>query len=173
MFVHVNVLMCQKADKLVNRAAKLAKILGEEFSGCSQMTLKALQETFGVVDQNVFMAATSLAGGVARSGEACGALLGALMFVGMLHGRRRLERTSESEDYSKCMDLAIKIYDEFKQTYGSVRCKDIHLRLFGRVYDLRNSEDLKVFAESGAMNKCADVMAKAAEIAAKHIIKIS
>jgi len=163
--------MCQESGDLPSRAAKLAKYLGEEFSGCSQMTLKALQETFGVVDQNVFMAATSLAGGVARSGEVCGALLGALMFVGMLCGRRRLEKTGESKDYSKCMNLSIKIYDEFKQTYGSVRCKDIHLRLFGRVYDLRNPEDLKIFAESGAVKKCADVMAKAAEIAAKYILE--
>lgn len=163
--------MHQGSDKFVSRAAKLAKILGEEFSGCSQVVLKALQETFGVVDQNVFMAASPLAGGVARGGEVCGALLGALMFVGMLRGRKRLERTSESEDFSKCMGLAIKIYDEFKQTYGSVRCKDIHLRLFGRVYDLRNPEDLKMFAESVDMNKCADVMAKAAEIAAKHIVR--
>ncbi|MCS7136652.1 MAG: C-GCAxxG-C-C family protein [Nitrososphaerota archaeon] len=163
--------MYQKANRLVNRAAKLAKILGGEFGGCSQMTLKALQETFGVVDQNVFMAASPLAGGVARSGEVCGALLGALMFVGMLHGRKRLERTSESEDYSRCMDLATVVCDEFKQTYGSIRCRDIHMRLFGRVYDLRNPEDLKVFVESGAMDKCADVMAKAAEIAAKHVLK--
>jgi C_GCAxxG_C_C family probable redox protein len=165
--------MCQKANDLPGRAAKLAKYLGEEFSGCPQMTLKALQETFGVVDHNVFTAATPLAGGVARGGEVCGALLGALLFVGMLCGRRKLERTGESKDYSKCMDLSIKIYDEFKQVYGSVRCKDIHLRLFGRVYDLRNPEDLKIFSESGAMNKCADVMAKAAEIAARHIVKES
>ncbi len=76
------------------------------------------------------MAATPLAGGVARGGEVCGALLRAMMFVGMLYGRRKLEKTSESEDYSKCMDLAIMIYDEFNKTYGSVRCKDIHPRLF-------------------------------------------
>ncbi|MEM2910770.1 MAG: C-GCAxxG-C-C family protein [Nitrososphaerota archaeon] len=164
--------MSQKAGELPTKAARLAKMLGEEFSGCSQMTLKALQETFGAVDHNVFMAATPFAGGIARNGEVCGALIGATMFVGMLYGRKKLERTSESEDYSKCMNLAIKIYDEFKQTYGSVRCKDIHLRLFGRVYDLRNPEELKMFAESGTINKCADVMAKAAEIAAKHLINM-
>ncbi len=42
--------MCNEAKRLVDRAAKLTKMFGEEFSGCSQMTLKALQETFGVVD---------------------------------------------------------------------------------------------------------------------------
>ncbi|PUA31197.1 MAG: hypothetical protein B9J98_07300 [Candidatus Terraquivivens tikiterensis] len=129
--------MGRKADNLPRRAARLARILGEEFSGCSQMTLKALQETFGIVDQNVFAAATPFAGGIARDGEVCGALLGALMFVGMLCGRRRLERTSESEDYSRCMSLAVKVYEDFKQEYGSVRCRDVHLRLFGRVYDLK------------------------------------
>lgn len=164
--------MHYESDKLVSRAAMLAKILGEEFGGCSQMTLKALQETFGVIDQNVFMAASPLAGGVARGGEVCGALLGALLFVGMLHGRRRLERTSESKDYSRCMEIAIKIYDEFKQAYGGVRCKDIHLKLFNRVYDLRDPEDLKLFHESGAIDRCAEVMAKAAEIAAKYLLSV-
>ncbi len=33
-------------EDLPERVARLARVLGEEFHGCAQMTLKALQEVF-------------------------------------------------------------------------------------------------------------------------------
>ncbi|MCS7132173.1 MAG: C-GCAxxG-C-C family protein [Aigarchaeota archaeon] len=158
-------------EDLPRRAARLAGILGEEFHGCAQMTLKALQEVFGLTDIEVFKAASPLSGGVARSGEVCGALLGALLCVGVIFGRSRLERTDMSEDYSRSMEVATRIYDEFKDEFGTSICREIHKRLFDRVYNLRDEKDVKEFIESGAWNKCAEVMSKAAEIAARNIIK--
>ena len=154
-----------------SRAARLAGILGEEFHGCSQITLKALQEVFGLADAEVFKAASPLAGGVARSGEVCGALLGTLLCVGVIFGRRRLERTDMSEDYLKAMEVAGKIYDEFEKEFGTTICREIHRRLFGRAYNLRDPKELREFIESGSWNKCVKVMSKAAEIAAKNIIE--
>jgi len=158
-------------EDLPKRAAKLAKFLGEEFHGCAQITLKALQDTLGLTNIEVFKSASPLAGGVARSGEVCGALLGALLCVGMVFGRSRLERTDLSEDYAKAMEVACKIYDEFKEEFGTTICRELHKKLFGRVYNLRDPQDIKEFIESGSWNKCAEVMAKAAEIAARNIIK--
>ena len=158
-------------EDLPSRAARLAGILGEEFHGCAQITLKALQESFGLTDIEVFKAASPLSGGVARSGEVCGALLGALLCVGMIFGRRRLERTDISEDYLKAMEVAGKIYDEFEEEFGTTICREIHKKLFGRVYNLRDPKELTEFIESGAWNRCTEVMSKAAEIAARNILK--
>ncbi|MEM1655343.1 MAG: C-GCAxxG-C-C family protein [Nitrososphaerota archaeon] len=158
-------------EDLPARAARLARILGEEFHGCAQMTLKALQECFGLVDVEVFRAASPLSGGIARSGQTCGSLLGALLFVGLVFGRRRLERTDVSEDYRKAMEVAEKVYDEFEGAFGTTLCRSIHERLFGRVYDLRDPRDVEEFIRSGAWNRCAEVMSKAAEIAARKILE--
>ena len=65
----------------------------DEYSGCSQAVLLALQEGLGVGDLESFKAATVLSGGVARRGETCGALLGALMALGLVRGRESIEDT--------------------------------------------------------------------------------
>ena len=158
-------------EDLPRQAARLARILGEEFHGCAQITLKSLQESFGMTNIEAFKAASPLSGGVAESGEVCGALLGSLLFVGMIFGRRRLEFAVTSEDYLKAIEVAEKIYDEFKEEFGTTMCREIHKKLFGRTYNLRDQKDFKEFLESGSANKCAEVMSKAAEIAAKNILK--
>lgn len=147
-----------RVEDLPERAAKLARILGEEFHGCAQMTLKALQETFGLTDIEVFKAASPLSGGIARSGQICGSLLGALLFVGVVFGRKRLERTDMSEDYRRAMEVAEKVYDEFEKEFGTTICKEIHKRLFGRVYNLRDPGMLRSLSAqvlgTGAPRSC-------------------
>ncbi|MCF3652788.1 MAG: C-GCAxxG-C-C family protein [Aigarchaeota archaeon] len=66
---------------LPGRATRLARVLGDEFHGYAQITLKALQEVFGLTDVESFKAASPLSGGIARSGQTCGSLLGALLFI--------------------------------------------------------------------------------------------
>jgi hypothetical protein len=97
----------------------------------------------------VFKAASPLSGGIARSGQTCGPLLGALLFVGVVFGRRRLERTGVFEDYRRAMEVAEKVYDEFEKELGTTICKGIRVRLLGRVYDLRDPRSVKEFISSG------------------------
>jgi C_GCAxxG_C_C family probable redox protein len=141
-------------EDLPERAARLAKVLGEEFHGCAQMTLKALQEVFGPADVEVFKAASPLSGGIARSGQTCGSLLGALLFIGVVFGRRRLERTDVSEEYRRAMEVAERVYDGFEKKFGATICKEIHERLFGRIYNLRDPRDVEEFISSGAPRSC-------------------
>ncbi|MEL9997540.1 MAG: C-GCAxxG-C-C family protein [Sulfolobales archaeon] len=158
-------------ELLLSRVESLAKELDLKYHGCSQMTLKAIQEVLNLSDGNVFKAASALAGGVARGGEVCGALLGALMAVSLVFGRDKLEPITESKGYKKAMEVGYKVFDEFKETFGSVRCRDIHIRLFGRYYNLRDPNELNEFVSSGAIDKCSDVVKTAAKIAVKAIIE--
>lgn len=158
-------------EDLSKRAGMLAEELYRKYHGCSQMTLRAIQEVLGLVDNNVFKAASALAGGVVRSGEVCGALTGALMAVGQVYGRDRLEVTSESINYRRAMALGTKVFEEFKNYYGSVRCRDIQVRLFGRYYDIRTPEGYREFLNSGAEHKCGGVCKVAAELAVKAILE--
>ncbi|MEM4487732.1 MAG: C-GCAxxG-C-C family protein [Desulfurococcaceae archaeon] len=161
------------ADKSIldlDKVESYAKELGIKYHGCSQMSLKALQDSLGLEDGGAFKAASALAGGVARGGEVCGALLGALMAVSLVFGRDRLEPANDSPKYSKALEVGTKVFDEFKNLYGSVRCRDIQVRLFGRHYDLRNPKEREEFSSSGNRDKCSEVIAVAARIAAKAII---
>lgn len=158
-------------NRILSKVEALAKELDLKYHGCSQMTLKAIQEVLGLDDGTVFKAASALAGGVARGGEVCGALLGALMAVSLVYGRDKLEPTSTSKNYLKAMEVGYKVFDEFKEYFGSVRCRDIHMKLFNRVYNLRDPVDISEFVSSGAINKCADVVSVAARVATKAIIE--
>lgn len=157
--------------ELVERAGVLAEELHHRYRGCAQMTLKAIQEVLNLGNQGVFRAASALSGGVARSGEVCGALLGAIMAIGLAMGRSRLEVTSDSIEYNRAMEAGKNVFDEFNMRIGAVRCKDIHVKLFGRVYNLRDPKESEEFVRSGAIYRCSSICGIAARIAVETILK--
>ena len=113
------------------------------YSGCSQSVLLALQEGLHIGDQASFKSATVLSGGVARRGETCGALLGALMALGLVEGRERIENT---EQYQRAVAIANEICQEFQhelqkdfkfsEPLESTMCKEIQTRIYGRSFNL-------------------------------------
>jgi C_GCAxxG_C_C family probable redox protein len=151
------------------------------YSGCAQAVLDALQETLGIGDAESFKAATILSGGVARRGETCGALLGALMGLGLACGRDRMEDTAA---YSRACDEAQPLVDafksalqdafEFEEPLTSTLCRDIQSRLFGRSFYLADAADRAAFLAGGGHDstKCPQVCAIAAEVAARKILAL-
>ena len=119
----------------------------------------------------VFKAGSALAGGVARQGETCGALTGAIMGVCCLVGRERLE---DREQYGKAMEEAQRVYQAFKERIGHTLCWEIHKIRYGRAYRLFIPEERAAFHEMGghARDGCPEVCGVAAEIAAKIILDI-
>jgi C_GCAxxG_C_C family probable redox protein len=142
------------------------------YRGCSQWPLYALQEHLNLGDIHTFRAATALAGGVAGSGEVCGALLGALMAVGLAYGRDQLEPVETSVAFGEAMQRGERVCDKFRSALGSLRCRDIQQSLYGRSWDLRKPEEKLDFLSRHDIDKCSDlVIKKAAEIAAEVILK--
>ena len=121
--------------------------------------------------KDVFKAGSALAGGVARRGETCGALTGAIMGVGCLVGRERLE---DKEQYRKAMGEAQRVYDAFKEKIGHTICWEIHKIRYGKVYRLFIPEEGKAFHEMGGHGRkgCPEVCGVAAKIAAEVILDI-
>ena len=152
----------------------------DKFSGCSQSVLLALQEGLGVGDRESFRAATVLSGGVARRGETCGALLGALMVVGLVEGRERMRDTPV---YTKaCADadeLATEFQRRVEREFGlrdplnTTLCWEIQRGIYGRSYDLRDTEQRNAFYACGGHGDagCPKVCGIAAEVAAEMILK--
>jgi len=153
----------------------------DEYSGCSQAVLLALQEGFGVGDLESFKAATVLSGGVARRGETCGALLGALMALGLARGRERIEDTPS---YVEAMRIGNEICDAFQrrvaEEFGfpepltSTLCTEIQRGIYGRSFDIRDPEERVLFLEAGGHSDegCYKVCGIAAEVAAERLLRL-
>jgi C_GCAxxG_C_C family probable redox protein len=151
------------------QAYQLGKEYEKEYKGCAQCTLAALQDAFGIKNKEVFKAATGLAGGSGgRTDGNCGAYSGAILFIGSLIGRERDDFADKSQAVGKNMELAGKIHDRFIEEYGSVICRNIHTKLFGRTFYLPDPEEHEKFEQAGAHTKhCPEVVGKAAQWAAE------
>lgn len=116
------------------------------------------------------MAGSSLAGGVARAGETCGALTGAIMAIGLVAGRRNLE---DLDTYQSCMALAREARQEFLERIGHTLCAEIQRILLGRTYHLWDEEQRQRFHDDGGHSReaCPGVCGKAARIAAEIILR--
>lgn len=153
----------------------------DHYSGCAQAVLGALQESLPIGNTESFKAATVLSGGVARRGETCGALLGALMGLGLACGRNDMTDTAA---YSRATDEAQSIVDDFKasletefslgQPLTSTLCREIQARVLGRSYYLADADERAAFLENGGHDsaKCPRVCAIAAGLAARKILSL-
>jgi C_GCAxxG_C_C family probable redox protein len=140
-----------------------------------------LQEEFGIGDLQSFKAATVLAGGVARRGETCGALLGALMGLGLAMGRERIEDTDQ---YSKTMapaqEISRRFQEELQAQFGfsspltTTLCSDIQARVYGRAYTMTDTADRQAFLDAGGHSAqgCPKVSGIAAQVAAEQLMRL-
>ncbi len=153
----------------------------DQYSGCSQSVLLALQEGLGIGDQESFKAATVLRGGVARRGETCGAILGGLMALGLVAGRDDIKKY---EQYANAMRIADELCEEFQarleEEFGfeaplnSVLCSEIQRNIYGKSFTLKNPEERDEFLAAGGHSDegCYKVCGIAAEVAAKKLIEL-
>lgn len=128
----------QKYQPMIEKAAELASRYEVEYFGCSQSTLAGLIEAFGIGGRDMLRAATAFAGGVVRRGNVCGALSGGLIMIGYLAGRDDLQM---ADQYQRGMGYADRLCRRFEDAYGSVVCREIQKRKYGRTFDLRRDED--------------------------------
>ena len=73
-----------KKEELLQQVYQTAFNYEAQYGGCAQCTLASIRTCLGGVSADTFTAATALAGGVAASGNACGACTGAILSIGFL-----------------------------------------------------------------------------------------
>ena len=158
-------------EKLLKEVFELALQNDMNYFGWTQSVLAALQEKLQVSNKEILKAGSALAGGVARQGETCGALTGAIMAIGALVGRERLE---DIEQYQKAMVPAARIYALFKKEIGHTICWEIHKIRYGKVYRLFVPEEREAFHKMGGHGRkgCPEICGVAARIAAAVILDI-
>ncbi|MFA5869226.1 MAG: C-GCAxxG-C-C family protein [Candidatus Bathyarchaeia archaeon] len=151
----------------------------ENMSGCSQAVLAALQEGLGVGDVQSLKAATAFAGGMARRGESCGALVGALMGLSLEEGREKLEDLPKlqgtiTDGFALSNEFMRRLEKEYgmKKPLTSTLCRDLQQAIYGRSWNLADPAQRTDFINSGGHGdaSCLKVCGIAAEVAAEMIL---
>ena len=102
-------------DEILNRVYALALENDRDYHGCSQSVLDSIQKEFLIGNKEVLKSATVLAGGLLRQGETCGAIIGAMMALGLVIGRDRIE---DSKTYRDAKAPCLEVYNRIKEEVG-------------------------------------------------------
>jgi len=111
----MNSLKDTRSDAPVLRASRLFK----KGFNCAQAVFCSLVDEDLISHELALKLTSPFGGGIARQGGVCGALSGALMFLGLHLGN--VEPAGKENTYS----LAGKFIDEFKGTHGSILCNEL------------------------------------------------
>jgi len=158
-------------EELLDKVYKLAFKYEAERGSCPQCVYSAIMETLDIGDKEVVKAIDALAGGTALSAKGtCGALVGGLCAISTIVGRD-YESFSKENRIRRVFLYANKLYEKFIEEYGSPVCEDVHLKLFGRSFNLMDKKDYEEFEKQGAhVDKCPVVSGKVARWTAEIII---
>ncbi len=127
----------------INLSKKATKVMEERRGSCSQAIFATYGEHLGLgkVDFDTCMKiASAFSGGIAATGNVCGALTGALMALGLKYG--------SDQDPFKINVVSRKLLDEFELLNGTTICRELIN------HDLLTQEDLKKAFETGAFDNC-------------------
>jgi len=102
--------------------------------------------------------ATGFGGGIARNGDICGALSGAVMAIGLALGR---DGPDESRD--QCYAAVDQFYNDFVKTFGSCKCRELT-----RV-DFKTPEGNATYRERVHRERCTPIVEWAAKTASRII----
>ena len=94
------------------------------------------------------------------------------MMISLIFGRRRAFFDSDDDFKYTSFRLTRELQEKIEEKYKSVICKEIHQEIFGRTYDLLDTDDKKQFNEDGAhTDKCTGVVADASAWTVEIILR--
>ena len=135
------------ASDRVSEAIQLARSLflrADNYYGCAEATLVALQQTFGLPNADDSSTAMALNGGVAYSGGLCGAVSGAALALGRLAQSRIPDHNHAKRTARR---LTQELMAEFEARFGTSNCADLI------DYDISKQEEHDTFIESGVWRR--------------------
>ncbi len=158
--------MSESREDRLDRLERKAGDYEELYGSCAQGTLLALQEEFNLGNEQSLRAATAMPG-IALRGETCGAVVGAIMALGMAMGRVQPDDFAAVQRTTKA---ARRLCRRFEQEFGGCNCREVQHRIFGRSYNVADPAESMEFIKADAAKKCRAPAEKAARIAGELIL---
>ena len=170
-----------KKTDLLNRVEEKAAAYMTKYGGCGQCSLRALQEEFHLPGGTAVLKAAGFSNlGIAWTENICGALIGGIMAMGLACGRENFsdsiypqpEDVVEPYQLPRSLMLIRGYCHRFIQEFGSSSCRDLHLRIFGRSFEMVVMEEEEEFHKAGGHLRCVSLVGKAARMAAETILQL-
>jgi len=152
----------------MENAGQVAYDLGFEyeakFGACSQCTILAIMDALNNRNPDVFKASFGFAGGIGSLSEMCGALSAGIMMISLEHGRELENLTTQTEEQKRdCMQRVRDLHARYLEEYGSTRCAEVHMKLFGRTFNQWDPVEFEEFLRLGGhVDKCTSVVGNVA-----------
>lgn len=121
----------------MTRTDSAAELLISGRVNCAQAVLTSFCEELGLNRDIALKITKCFGGGIAGSGNTCGAVTGAYMVIGL----KQRETLSETPGKEKVKMLTTKFADQFVRLHGSILCRD----LLG--YDVSQPEQLAIVVQ--------------------------
>jgi len=121
--------------------------------------LLGVTQSQGIQNPDIPKMASAFGGGVGRSGALCGALAGATLSIGLVHGRK-----TPADSRDPAYQRAHALYLEFQKQMGNTTCRGL------TGLDLSNPEEAKKLRETGVHDRvCTPAVRLAARLAEKAV----
>jgi C_GCAxxG_C_C family probable redox protein len=125
---------------------------------CSQAVFSAYASRLGIDDEIALRLASPFGGGVARQGDVCGAVVGALLVLGLARGNATVAAKEETyrlaEDFIRC----------FQERHKTILCRELIGHDLSTPGGLASAREQKVF-----MTICPGLVRGAAELVSEFI----
>lgn len=123
---------------------------------CSQAVFSTYAKELGLDEKTALQISGAFGGGMGHIGEACGAVTGAFMAIGLKYGKFKADDDAAKV---KTYELVGEFARRFKVKHGSISCKGL------LKYDISIPEELKKAQEEGIIRSlCPGFVRTAAEI---------
>ena len=150
-------------EKTAQKAYKIGQEYEKVYRGCGQCTVAAIADALGVTTDEIFKATTAFGGGIGLLGDgSCGTYVGGVLMFGHFIGRVRSDFVDAPKVRHTTYRLARQLHELFIKEYGSITCRDIQTKIFGRPYYLASPQEFEAFeADGGHDDKCPNVVGNA------------
>jgi C_GCAxxG_C_C family probable redox protein len=126
--------------------------------GCSQAVVRTFLDVFEEENALLFTAASPFAAGMSMTGNNCGALIGGLMILGVVFGRRSMD--DGMEGIIDGIRPARRLVKHFQKRYSNLNCLEITQA------DLADPVKADAYFAGGGLDRCAGITGEVAAFVA-------
>lgn len=141
-------------EEIINKAEELGIAYEAKYKGCGQSTYLAIIDAlrwggFEIIPEDVeyrlFPGICILTAGVCMTGEGtCGAVTSSVILMGLALGIS-LDTQYVSVVHDDCTTIRNNFLDKYYREYGSILCKEIQRKYYGKAWDLTRIDMIQEF----------------------------